>query len=109
MAKKLSIVLNAMGQESNLWDFTPATAKNAQNRKERLCCLRRDRHCSSIATIKLIHYRHAPPHGPNGGVSDRLDEAMAAFRAAWERPLSSGKSGRDMLSLNLSVHDPFLP
>jgi hypothetical protein len=24
-------------------------------------------------------------HGPNGGVTDSLDEAKAAFRAAWER------------------------
>jgi hypothetical protein len=30
MAKRLSAVLNAMGRESGLWDFTPATAKNAQ-------------------------------------------------------------------------------
>jgi hypothetical protein len=29
-----------------------------------------------------------PSHGPNGGVADTLDEAKAAFRAAWERPLS---------------------
>jgi hypothetical protein len=26
-----------------------------------------------------------PSHGPNGGVADSLDEAKAAFRAAWER------------------------
>jgi hypothetical protein len=25
-----------------------------------------------------------PSHGPNGGVADSLDEAKAAFRAAWE-------------------------
>ena len=29
MAKRRSFVLNAMGQESGLWDFTPTTAKNA--------------------------------------------------------------------------------
>jgi hypothetical protein len=29
---------------------------------------------------------------PNGGVTDSLDEAKAAFRAAWERPLSDGRS-----------------
>jgi hypothetical protein len=29
-----------------------------------------------------------PSHGPNGGVADTLDEAKAAFRAAWQRPLS---------------------
>ena len=29
-----------------------------------------------------------PPRGPNGGVADSLDEAKAAFRAAWEGPLS---------------------
>jgi hypothetical protein len=27
----------------------------------------------------------APSHGPNGGVADSLDEAKAAFRAAWVR------------------------
>jgi hypothetical protein len=36
MAKRLSIVLDAMGQESGLWDFTPATAKNAQARERPL-------------------------------------------------------------------------
>jgi hypothetical protein len=25
-----------------------------------------------------------PSHGPNGGMADSLDEAKAAFRAAWE-------------------------
>jgi hypothetical protein len=47
------------------------------------------------------------PHGPSSGVIDSLDEAKAAFRRAWERPLS--KSRRDMLNLNLSGHDPSLP
>jgi hypothetical protein len=27
----------------------------------------------------------APSHGPRGGVADSLDEAEAAFRAAWQR------------------------
>jgi hypothetical protein len=27
-------------------------------------------------------------HRPTGGLADSLDEAKAAFRAAWERPLS---------------------
>src|ERR1700758_2635651 len=40
-----------------------------RNGKERLSCLRRDRHCSSIVTIKLIRYRPAPTHGPNGGLA----------------------------------------
>jgi len=31
-----------------------------------------------------------PSHGPHGGLADSLDEAKAAFRAAWERPLSEG-------------------
>jgi hypothetical protein len=34
----------------------------------------------------------APSHGPNGVVADTLDEAKAAFRAAWERPLSLEKA-----------------
>jgi hypothetical protein len=38
--------------------------------------------------------------------ADSLDEAKAALRAAWERPLSFRKSGRDMLTLSLSAHDP---
>ena len=37
-------------------------------------------------------YRMAPSHSPNGGVADSLDEAKAAFRAAWERPLSPEKA-----------------
>ena len=32
-AKRLSNVLDAMVQESALWDFIPATAKNAQERE----------------------------------------------------------------------------
>jgi hypothetical protein len=44
----------------------------------------------------------------NGGVADTLDEAKAAFRAAWERPLCGRKSRRDVLSLSLSAHDPVL-
>jgi hypothetical protein len=39
-------------------------------------------------------------------VADSLDDAKAAFRAAWERPLSPEKSGREMLNLSLSAHDP---
>ena len=35
-----------------------------------------------------------PTRGPNGGVADTLDEAQAAFRAAWERPLSRKKQTR---------------
>ena len=39
-----------------------------------------------------------PSHGPNGGVADSLDEAKAAFRAAWDRSLvdfvrAAGASG----------------
>jgi hypothetical protein len=37
-----------------------------------------------------------PTHGPNGGVADSLDEAKAAFRAAWQRPLS--RAGTDKIS-----------
>ena len=36
MVKRLSIVLNAMVQESGLWDSTPAAAKNAQTRERPL-------------------------------------------------------------------------
>jgi len=34
----------------------------------------------------------APTRGPNGGVTDSLDEAKAAFRGAWQRPLSLEKA-----------------
>jgi hypothetical protein len=62
---------------------------------------------------------HRP--GPNGGVADSLDEAKAAFRAgmgaapligggtpaeAGQRLLSLEQSGREMLNLSLSAHDP---
>jgi hypothetical protein len=33
--------------------------------------------------------------GPNGGAADSLDEAKAAFRAAWERLLS--RTGADKI------------
>ena len=33
-----------------------------------------------------------PTDGPSGAAADSLDEAKAAFRAAWERPLSSEKA-----------------
>jgi len=33
-----------------------------------------------------------PSDGPSGGVADSLDEAKAAFRAAWKRPLSPEKA-----------------
>ena len=36
IAKRLSSVLNAMGQESSLRDFTSATAKNAPERESAL-------------------------------------------------------------------------
>jgi hypothetical protein len=61
-----------------------------------------------------------PSHGHNGGVADTLDEAKAAFRAArpstvrpaesWSSPASAffRKSGREMLNLSLSAHDPSL-
>jgi hypothetical protein len=39
-------------------------------------------------------------------VADTLDEAKAAFRAAWERPLFLEKANEIWLSLNLSAHDP---
>ena len=46
-----------------------------------------------LERMAVNHYRAAgPTHGPSGGVADSLDEATAAFRAAWERPLSSKKA-----------------
>jgi hypothetical protein len=50
MAKRLSIVLDAMVQESGLWDFTPATAKNAQARERALVL--------SAAGQALFQHRH---------------------------------------------------
>ena len=43
--------------------------------------------------------------GLSGGGANSLDEAKAAFRAAWQRPLSQ-KIADDMLNLSLSGHDP---
>jgi hypothetical protein len=45
----------------------------------------------------------AQTHGPNGGVADSLDDAKAAFQAAWERPLSERKA---TFGLSISAHDP---
>ena len=53
-------------------------------------------------------------HGSNGGVADSLDEAKAAFRAAWEahgvggawRGSALGGSGPEMLALSISGPDP---
>ena len=59
-------------------------------------------------------------HGPNAGVADSLDEAKAAFRAAWGAgALTDGVPGRgrsasaffrksrpDMLNLSISTDDP---
>ena len=48
-----------------------------------------------------------PSPGPSGGAADTLDEAKAAFRPAWERPLSGGvEEITVMLNLSLSAHDP---
>ena len=38
--------------------------------------------------------------------ADSLDEAKAAFRAAWQASAFAGKSRPDMLNLSLSGHDP---
>jgi hypothetical protein len=84
VAKRLSIVLNATAQGSGLWDFLPATAKNAQERERALL--------PSAAGQALFQHRHnqtdpvpARADGrPNGGVADSLDEARRRFRATWE-------------------------
>jgi hypothetical protein len=50
--------------------------------------------------------------GLSGGVADSLDEAKAAFRAAWEEGgqgrLSFQKSGRELVGASPSVDDPVL-
>jgi hypothetical protein len=76
VAKRLSIVLNAMGQGSGLWDFMPATAKNAQERERALVL--------SAAGKALFQHRHnqtdplparADARPERAGVADSLDEA----------------------------------
>ena len=75
MAKRLSVVLNAMGQESGLWDFTPATAKNAQE-PERALVL-------SVAGQALFQHHQNQTDTlpartaarPKRGVADSLDRA----------------------------------
>jgi hypothetical protein len=54
---------------------------------------------AEITRSRRRFWLFAPAHGASGGVADSLDEAKAAFREAWERPL---------LSLSLSAHDPSL-
>jgi hypothetical protein len=56
MAKRRSLVLNAMGQESGLLDFTPTTAKNAVARESAFVLSAMGQ---VFATIKLTHYPHA--------------------------------------------------
>jgi hypothetical protein len=60
MAKKLSVVLNAMGQERGLWDFTPATAKNAQERESTLVLF--------AAGQALFPHRHNQTDPPPGAL-----------------------------------------
>jgi hypothetical protein len=50
MAKRPSIVLDATDQESGLWDFILATAKNAQERERALVL--------SAAGQTLFQHRH---------------------------------------------------
>jgi hypothetical protein len=38
--------------------------------------------------------------------ADNLDDAKAAFRAGVEASVFEERSGRDMLSLSISAHDP---
>src|SRR5262252_7586052 len=40
----------------------------------------------------------APTRGPFGGVADSLDEAKAAFRAAWERTVADRPHGQSCKS-----------
>jgi len=53
MAKRLSVASNAIGQESGLWDFTPVTVKNAQERENTLVL------CA--AGQPLLQHRHDQP------------------------------------------------
>ena len=48
---------------------------------------------------------------PTGGVTDSLDQAKAAFRAAWDAhgvKFGLAESGRESLAANTSVYDPSL-
>jgi hypothetical protein len=54
---------------------------------------------AKITRSRSRFWLFSPAHGASGGVAHSLDEAKAAFRAAWKRPL---------LSLSLSAHDPSL-
>ena len=94
-AKKLSIVLNAMGLESGLWDFLVATAKNVPERESALVLS-----AAGQASFKRHHNQTDPLPGtrrrtaPIVGVADSLDDAKAAFRAAGERLLSPEKADK---------------
>jgi hypothetical protein len=105
------------GAESS-WHYLPASS-HADNATRRSCK-------KKGAGLPAMIGRQRPTAGSlsrrgnaqNGGVADSLDEAKAAFRAAGEAPFDDAagrgrsasaflrKSGRDMLSLSLSAHDP---
>jgi hypothetical protein len=65
---------------------------------------------SAAPTAQLLAQcgtRLARSDGPNGGVADSLDEAKAAFWAAWQRPLSGRVTdfvGIDRVVASLSHH-----
>jgi hypothetical protein len=97
MAKRLSIVLDAVAQESGLWDFIPATAKNAQE-WGRAPVL-------SGAGQAVFRHRHnqtdplparavAPP---KRRMADSLNEAKAALRHPWERQPPLSTAGVDVI------------
>jgi hypothetical protein len=51
--KRLSLVLNARGQEKDLRDFSPKNARNALGRESALVLWRHRHHSSSATTRKL--------------------------------------------------------
>ena len=56
---------------------------------------------ATAAAARGLLLLRAPTHGPNGGIADSLDEAMAAFRAAWERQDGFPIPEDNMLSLSI--------
>ena len=75
MAKGPSIVSNAMGQESGLWDFIPATAKTAQVRERALVL-------SAVGQASFQHRHNQTDPLPKADIAAnvvaRLRTAMAA-------------------------------
>jgi len=77
-AKRPSIVLNAMGQESGFWAFTPASAKNALERENAFVL--------SAAGQVSFRFRHSQTDQPVGPWRDPVAAVLIRYGACWGEP-----------------------